>query len=219
MYSSKLKRKIFYHFKLGREIFVVVLLYFVIIIWSYLFWPQKWNYEYFSILNQLLLPLLSCMWINACVREWYESEHKEILFYYSRHFYLRQLADVIIFQILLIVVYAIPCVLNYEVWNNVLIQIIVCFLFQTIYCLGLLIVNSSTLVLFVIAVVEVINVMAYLRNVNSGWYIFLRCENMQINHMNYKYLWFLITGIVIWAVDLILYIQKKKEEDYGSSKQ
>lgn len=211
MYSSKLLKRLFYHFRLGREIFVFIFVYFIFFIIAQIFWPKNLNFEYFSILNQLLLPLLSCMWMSACVREWIEGDNKEILFFYSNSFFFRQLADIFLYQILIVLAYVIPCYYGNELWSNVLIEMIVCFLFQTIYCLGMLLFNSSALVLFVVVIFEIINAMAYLKNVGNGWYLFLKYEEMSAQLVWEKYIWFLIISLFIWGIYLILYWQKKKK--------
>lgn len=210
MYCTKLLKRAFYHIKLSKEIFAIVLLYIIIFDLSYIYWPKQWDFEYFSVLNQLLLPLVGCIWVNACIRDWIESDQREILFFYSKHYGIRQLLDILVFQILIVIGYSIPIYYGYAKWEDVLIEITVCILFQTLYCFGLLMINSSTLVLFVIIVVEIINAMAYLKNVGHGWYLFLKSENMSTQQIYEKYIDFIILSIVIWIIYLVIYLHKNR---------
>lgn len=210
MYCTKLMKRALYHVKMSKEMFVMVLLYIIIFELSYVFWPLQWDFEFFSILNQLLFPLVGCIWINGCVREWIESEQKETLFFYSGNFCVRQLCDILIFQFLLIIAYLVPFYNGYVQLEDVLVEIVVCITFQTLYCLGLLLTNSSTLVLFAIVAIEVVNAMAYLKNLGYAWYLFLKPETMSGQQLCEKYVYFVGFSIILWIVYFIVFGYKKR---------
>lgn len=216
MYSAKLRKRFWYHFKLGKEMFISVLLYIVVFAIANLLWPQSMEYELFSVLNQLALPFLSCMWMNGSIREWIEEDSKEMLLFYSHTLFLKQVVNILSFQILLLSTYFIACQYGYEKWENWIIECIVCFGFQAIYSLGMLLFRSSTLILFVITLLEGWNIFAYFQGVTKGYYMFLNVSSVYGGNELKKYLVFLLMSVVIWCVYCLIYwIRKKKGQLCG----
>lgn len=191
--------------------FVSVLLYLLVFTITNVLWPQSMEYELFSIINQLALPFLSCMWLNGSIQEWIEDGGQEMLFFYSNTLLLKQIGNILSFHLLLFGVYYISHLYGRETWENLLMECMVCFLFQAIYSLGMLMFRSSTLILFVIALLEGWNVFAYFQGVTKGFYLFLNTPAIVTESVMKRYLSFFICGIIIWCVHCLVYLVRKRE--------
>ena len=147
MYYRKYIKRFIYQLKLGKELIMMVLGYVVLICLIGSHWPNTWNYEAFSILNQLLLPIMSCLWMNAFIYEWIEGDNKELFFFYTKILIYKEIIASLIFAMIVSIMYIFLCRFGMETYNNFFVEIIICFLFQAVYCFGILIAPSSTMVI------------------------------------------------------------------------